>query len=101
MGVTWSHAAKPASGTSPGNSGINSPPGFDIVVPGNSKKTTPVDFGGKNNGWGNGDQDPPGNSGGNNNAENSDRDPPPGIVKKNSSATPAPTTDEVVARRVK
>jgi hypothetical protein len=31
---------------------------------------------GKNNGWGNGDQDAPGNSGPNNNAENSDADNP-------------------------
>ena len=38
--------------------------------PGNSKKTTRVDFDHDNNGWGNGDQDAPGNSGGNNNAEN-------------------------------
>ncbi len=49
--------------------------------------TTPVKFKGKNNGWGNGDQDAPGNSGPHNNAENSDRDPPPGIVKKFSSSS--------------
>lgn len=101
MSVTWSHASKPDSNTSPGNSGIAPPPGFQVIVPGNSKKTTPVDFKGKNNGWGNGDQDPPGNSGDNNNAENSDRDPPPGIAKKNPSTQPEPTTDKVAARRVK
>lgn len=101
MSMSWSHAAKPGPETSPGNSGIEPPPGFRVPVPGNSKKTTPVDFDGKNNGWGNGDQDPPGNSGDNNNAENSDRDPPPGIAKKNPSTEPEPTTEEVVARRVK
>lgn len=47
--------------------------------PGNSHKTTRVDFDKPNNGWGNGDQDAPGNSGGNNNAENGPRTtPPPG-----------------------
>jgi hypothetical protein len=48
-------------------------------TPGNSHKTTRVDFDKPNNGWGNGDQDAPGNSGGNNNAENGPGNtPPPG-----------------------
>ncbi len=38
--------------------------------PGNSKKTTRVDFDHDNNGGGNGDQDAPGNSGGNNSGGN-------------------------------
>lgn len=42
---------------------------------------------GRNNGWGNGDQDPPGNSGPNNQAENSDNNVPPGISKKDDEDT--------------
>jgi len=104
LSVTWSQAVQPGSVPFPGNSGDpgnKPPPGQQVPKPGNSHKTTRVDFKNQNNGWGNGDQEPPGNSGDNNNAENSDREPPPGIIKKESSATPEATGDEVVARRVK
>jgi hypothetical protein len=112
MSVTSSHASKPDRETPPVTPPVAppvtppgkppvTPPGKPPIPPGQPPKTTPVDFKGKNNGWGNGDQDPPGNSGDNNNAENSDRDPPPGIAKKNPVTEPEPTTDKVVARRVK
>ena len=92
-------------------------------APGKSCKTTRVDFH-DNNGWGNGDQNPPGNSGDHNNAENGPGNtPPPGNPggnngwgngdqkapgnsasnnnAENSQATPPPPAKNTPARRVK
>jgi hypothetical protein len=87
-----SNNSSPDKNPTPGNSqNCDNPSSDNGPKPGNSKKCTRVDFDHPNNGWGNGDQDPPGNSGDNNNAENGQGNtPPPGI-----------SDNKVVARRAK